>query len=110
MSHFDRFPTTKNLQGLMPGLEKACADISHEIIVVDNISTDGAPEYISARWKRCSSRSATFLVCGVTMRTPEGQVAVTAAVIKRSAAFITEKIDAVLGFSGNYFRLFSLSP
>lgn len=40
----------KDLQGLMPGLEKACAGISHDIIVVDNMSTDGAPEYIDARF------------------------------------------------------------
>lgn len=40
----------KDLQGLMPGLEKACGKLSHQIIVVDNMSTDGAAEYVAARF------------------------------------------------------------
>lgn len=40
----------RDLQGLMPGIEKACGGISHEIIVVDNMSTDGAASYVKSRF------------------------------------------------------------
>lgn len=38
----------KDLQGLMPSVKKACGNICHEVIVVDNRSTDGAADYISS--------------------------------------------------------------
>lgn len=39
----------RDLQGLMPSVSKACGDVSHEIIVVDNRSTDGSARYISEK-------------------------------------------------------------
>lgn len=40
----------RDLQGLMPGICKACGNVRYEIIVVDNDSADGSADYVTSRY------------------------------------------------------------